>query len=122
MQLIVLSLVMHLGLSLLFTPLMSNALAAVRDEIASHGQAILNTFQQVAGGAGTAIFIALMTVGAAVSAQSDPHKPVADALESGIHIAFLTAAVASVLLFVLTVFVRVDVKHQQPHTRTHAAE
>lgn len=121
-QLIVLSLVMHLGLSLLSTPLMSNALAAVRDEIASHGQAILNTFQQVAGGAGTAIFIALMTVGAAVSAQSDPHKPAADALESGIHIAFLTAAMASVVLLILTVFVRVDVKHQQPHTRTHAAE
>ncbi|WP_426707777.1 MFS transporter [Corynebacterium auriscanis] len=120
-QLIVLSLVLHLGLALLFTPLMSNALAAVRDEIASHGQAILNTLQQVAGGAGTAVFIALMTVGAGVAAMSDPEKPAADVLESGIHIAFMVAAVASVVLFVFTVIVRIDVRHHEPHTVSHGA-
>lgn len=118
-QLIVLSLVLHLGLALLFTPLMSNALAAVRDDIASHGQAILNTFQQVAGGAGTAIFIALMTVGAGIAAKSDPGRSAADVLESGIHIAFMTAAVASVVLFIFTVFVRLDVRHHQPHVAEH---
>ena len=36
--------VLHIGIALLMTPLMSNALAAVPDSLASHGQAILNTF------------------------------------------------------------------------------
>src|SRR5699024_3424975 len=55
--------VLHVGIALLMTPLMSNALAAVPDALASHGQAILNTFQQVAAAGGTAIFIAIMTFG-----------------------------------------------------------
>ncbi|HJF12455.1 DHA2 family efflux MFS transporter permease subunit [Corynebacterium falsenii] len=115
LQLTVLALVLNLGLALMFTPLMSNALAAVEDEMAPHAQAILNTFQQVAGGAGTAVFIAIMTFaakawgGAGAGASSGATPPHA-ALGHGIHVAFLVGAGISVVLVACVVLIRFDAK------------
>ncbi|WP_185967234.1 MULTISPECIES: DHA2 family efflux MFS transporter permease subunit [unclassified Corynebacterium] len=69
-HLIILAILLNMSVGFMLTPLMSNALAAVPDRLASHGQAILNTFQQVAGGAGTAIFVAVMTYGSSQHAKS----------------------------------------------------
>ncbi|WP_231699804.1 MULTISPECIES: MDR family MFS transporter [Corynebacterium] len=69
-HLVVLTILLNVGVSLMLTPLMSNALASVPDSLASHGQAIVNTFQQVAGGAGTAVFVAIMSFASASYAKS----------------------------------------------------
>ncbi|MEJ6550163.1 DHA2 family efflux MFS transporter permease subunit [Corynebacterium sp. USCH3] len=98
--------VLNIGLSLLMTPLMSNALAAVPKQISSHGSAILNTLQQLAGAAGTALFIAVMGIGSANSSASDP----TGALVDGVHVAFFLGAGIAVLVFVLALVLRIDAR------------
>ncbi|HIW91505.1 MAG TPA: DHA2 family efflux MFS transporter permease subunit [Candidatus Corynebacterium avicola] len=98
--------VLMLGLSCLMTPLMSNALAAVPDTMSSHGSAILNTLQQIAGAAGTALFIAVMGFGSSNSGAADPIT----ALVDGVHVAFYLGAGISVLVFVLAVVLRIDAR------------
>jgi MFS transporter, DHA2 family, lincomycin resistance protein len=51
-----------IGLASVFTPLFSAALGVLKPHQYSHGSAIINTVQQVAGAAGTALFIAIMTI------------------------------------------------------------
>src|SRR5680860_693170 len=48
------------GLALLFTPLFTAGLGAVRPALYSHGSAIVGTVQQLAGAAGTALFVTVM--------------------------------------------------------------
>ncbi|MFI2754214.1 MDR family MFS transporter [Cellulomonas sp. P22] len=60
-----------LGLSLLMTPLMTISLSALPRELYAHGSAILNTLQQLAGAAGTALLVAALTIGAAAASGSD---------------------------------------------------
>ena len=110
--------VLNIGLSCLMTPLMSNALAAVPDTISSHGSAILNTLQQIAGAAGTALFIAVMSFG---SARSDADEPVM-ALVDGVHGAFYLGAGISVVVFVLALVLRIDARDIPKEQRGSAPE
>lgn len=84
---VVIHVMLSLGLSSLMTPLMTSSLGALRMELYSHGSAIMSTLQQVAGAAGTAVFITLMTTGAAASAEGGAAAQLAQA--DGIHLAFL---------------------------------
>ena len=47
---------------MMFTPLMTDSLGSLPGELYSHGSAILTTLQQVAGAAGTALFVTVMTL------------------------------------------------------------
>ena len=82
--------VLSMGLGLVMTPLMTSALGSLDKALYSHGSAVLNTLQQLAGAAGTALFVAIMTTRSA-SAAEDGMAPL-DALASGIHSAFLVGA------------------------------
>lgn len=82
--------VLSMGLGLVMTPLMTSALGSLDKSLYSHGSAVLNTLQQLAGAAGTALFIAIMTT-RTTSGVEDGLAPV-DALASGIHAAFLVGA------------------------------
>ncbi|WP_181781415.1 DHA2 family efflux MFS transporter permease subunit [Pseudonocardia pini] len=73
------------GLSFMLTPLMTDALGSLPSEIDSHGSAILATLQQVAGAAGTALFVTLMVLFAST--------PDVAADATGTHAAFLCAAI-----------------------------
>jgi DHA2 family lincomycin resistance protein-like MFS transporter len=84
---VVIHVMLSLGLSSLMTPLMTSSLGALPMELYSHGSAIMSTLQQVAGAAGTAVFITLMTTGAASSLESGADEVLAQA--DGIHLAFL---------------------------------
>lgn len=84
---VVIHVLMSLGLSLLMTPLMTSSLGALRPELYSHGSAILSTLQQVAGAAGTAVFITLMTTGTAANLDAGATRLAAEA--AGIHQAFV---------------------------------
>lgn len=53
---------MSVGIAVVNTPMMSLGLGSLRQELYSHGSAALTTFQQVAGAAATAGFVALLTV------------------------------------------------------------
>jgi DHA2 family lincomycin resistance protein-like MFS transporter len=91
------------GMGLLMTPAMTNGLNPLPPHLYSHGSATLMTLQQVAGAAGTALLIALLSLRAGILARSG-----ATALEAqlgGFHLAFLAAAIAAAGAFTLSLFV-----------------
>ncbi len=95
---------LNAGLSCMFSPLMTSALGALPRRMYSHGSAILSTLQQVAGAAGTAVFITVMTTATLAGAVSggDP----AEALMTGIHNAMVWGAVISLVALAGSFFVR----------------
>jgi DHA2 family lincomycin resistance protein-like MFS transporter len=94
-ELVVLQTIMMVGLAMMFTPLMTDALSSLPDRLYSHGSAIMTTLQQVAGAAGTALFVTVMTK-ASVSGGA-PDMP-------GVHAAFVVAAVIAAVAVVAAFF------------------
>jgi DHA2 family lincomycin resistance protein-like MFS transporter len=96
--------VMSIGFGLLFTPLFTVSLSSVRPELYSHGSAVLGSLQQVAGAAGVALFIALMTARTA-RLTGEGAAPI-EALAGGIRAAFLCGAIIALLAVVCSFLVR----------------
>ncbi|PPF38030.1 MDR family MFS transporter [Rathayibacter sp. AY1A3] len=94
---------LNIGLGFMLTPLLTSALGSLPTNLYSHGSAIVNTLQQVAGAAGTALFITLMTTGivAATTAGSDAVA----AQVSGVHTAFVWGAWISLVPVLLSLLV-----------------
>ena len=92
------------GLALLFTPLFTAGLAALEPDLYSHGSAIVGTVQQVAGAAGTALFITVMTIGSVPLLKGGASAVTATA--AGIHTAFIYGAVISLLAIPVAFFIR----------------
>lgn len=96
--------ILSIGLAFTFTPLFTSALGAVRPELYSHGSAIVSTVQQLAAGIGTALFVTLLSTGAATKIAHGVTGTAATA--GGVHTAFLAGAVISLLPIVAGFFVR----------------
>ncbi|NLG54769.1 MAG: multidrug efflux MFS transporter, partial [Rhodococcus sp.] len=92
-----------LGLAATFTPLMTSGLGSIDTRLYSHGSAVVGTFQQVAGAAGTALFITVMTV---VASRSGSPTESAEAITEGVRAVFLVAGVLSFALIAAALFVR----------------
>lgn len=90
------------GLAMMITPLMTAALGSLPKPLYSHGSALLNTLQQVAGAAGGALFITLMAVGTAGAAQAGEAELAATA--HGVHLAFLVGFGISLLALAISFF------------------
>jgi DHA2 family lincomycin resistance protein-like MFS transporter len=84
---------MSAGLSLLFTPLFTSGLGSLKPNLYSHGSAVVGTVQQLAGAAGTALFIAVMTSQSTALMAQGVNEVSATA--SGIRGAFLCGAIIS---------------------------
>jgi len=97
------------GLALMFTPLFTASMSSVGPKFYSHASAILGSVQQVAGAAGVALFIALMTAQATTLTAAGA-TPV-DALTGGIRLAFLIGAVISLLPIICAFFVKKPPAH-----------
>src|SRR5690606_23960608 len=80
-------LVMSLGFAFLFGPLFTTSLSSVPPQLYSHGSALLGSVQQVAGAAGVALFVAIMSAQQASLAASGT-VPL-EALAGGIRVAFM---------------------------------
>ena len=93
-----------IGLALLFTPLFTASLGSLKPELYSHGGAIVGTAQQLAGAAGTALFVTVMSARAATLSASGASNESATA--AGIRIAFTYGAVISLFAIPATFFVR----------------
>ncbi|MFF5100518.1 DHA2 family efflux MFS transporter permease subunit [Actinosynnema sp. NPDC000082] len=78
------------ALSAMFTSLMTDSLANLPADLYSHGSAILTTIQQVAGAAGTALFVTVVTLSSATTGGT-PDVP-------GVQTAFKVAAALSVVV------------------------
>lgn len=96
--------ILSAGIAFGLTPLMTSALGSLSPELYSHGSATVSTIQQVAGAAGTALFITLMSRGTQ-SAIDDGVNPL-QAGADGIHLAFVVAACLSVVLIAAAALVR----------------
>lgn len=105
-ELVVLQTIMMVGLSMMFTPLMTDALGALPDRLYSHGSAILSTLQQVGGAAGTALFVTIMAK--ASRSGGAPDMP-------GVHAAFTAAAMVSVIAVIGSLFTGSGQLEDQPH-------
>lgn len=97
-------LALNLGLGLVFTPLLTSALGSLPRHLYPYGSAVVGTMQQVAGAAGTALFVTLMSVTSA-AAVAGGTEPVA-AVAQGVHAAFLVGAIIASVSIVLSLFVR----------------
>jgi DHA2 family lincomycin resistance protein-like MFS transporter len=95
---------LNLGLGFVFTPLLTSALGSLPQKLYSHGSATVSTLQQVAGAAGTALFVTLMSVGAAAAATESADT--VSAAASGVHTAFTVGAIIASAAVVLAFFVR----------------
>lgn len=102
--LLVAHLMISVGLALMFTPLFTVSLGALPPNLYSHGSAMLGTTQQVAGAAGTALFVAIMTLRSASLAAGGaaPHA----VTTGGIKAAFLCGAILSLGAVVAAFFLK----------------
>lgn len=98
--------VLMLSLAFLFTPAFSASLGSLTPRLYSHGSATITTLQQVAGAAGTAIFVALYATGVASTGAANPDLPSPAAAASGAHLAFVAGGILSLAVIVLALFVR----------------
>lgn len=87
--------VLSLGLSLVFTPLFTTALGSLTPRFYSHGSAAIGTVQQLAGAAGTAMFVALFSIRSEALAADGAST--AEALTGGARLAFVVGAAVMVL-------------------------
>jgi DHA2 family lincomycin resistance protein-like MFS transporter len=92
------------GLAFMFTPLLTSALGSLRAELYPHGSAIVGTVQQLAGAAGTAVFITMMSTTAAARAAAG--SSAVDATAAGVQAAFLCGAVLSLLAVGVSFLIR----------------
>ena len=95
---------MFIGLAMSFTPLFSASLGSLQRRLYSHGSAVLNTIQQVAGAAG----VALLTVIYAASLHAGEQEGLSMAVAGapGARTAFLVAAIISLVAVALSPLIR----------------
>ncbi|GAA1941720.1 DHA2 family efflux MFS transporter permease subunit [Nocardioides hwasunensis] len=96
--------VMCVGLAFMFTPLLTSALGSLPPHLYSHGSAIVSTLQQLAGAAGTALFVTVMT--RVVVSRTDEGATLVAATADGVHAALMYGAVISALAVGVSLFVR----------------
>jgi len=93
---------LSVGLAFMFTPLFTSSMAALNPRLYSYGSATIATVQQLAGAAGTALFVALFTIGQ-LGAGGESGGAAAEAV--GVHNAFMAGAIISLLAIVAAFFV-----------------
>jgi DHA2 family lincomycin resistance protein-like MFS transporter len=96
--------VMCVGFAFLFTPLFTMSLSSVKPSLYSHGSAVIGTIQQVAGAAGVALFVAIMSARSTTLAARGLAS--VDALSGGIRGGFLCGAIISLFAVACVFFVR----------------
>jgi MFS transporter, DHA2 family, lincomycin resistance protein len=97
-------LLLSVGLAFVFTPLFTSGLGAVEPRLYSYGSAIFGTTQQLAGAAGVALLVSIMSVRSAALAPEG--VSLVEQTAGGIHAAFVVAASLSLLAIVGAFFIR----------------
>lgn len=109
-----------LGLAFLFTPLFSSGLGALPPHLYSHGSALVATIQQVAGAAGTAMFVAFLAIGMAGAGETDVTIATPEQIAAGVHLAFLAGAITTLALVAVSFFVRKPIVPEVSEESLHA--
>ena len=96
-------LLLSVGLAFVFTPLFTAGLGAVAPNLYAYGSAIFGTTQQLAGAAGVALLVSVLSIRSAALATGG--ASVVERTAGGVHAAFLVAAVLSLVAIVAACFV-----------------
>ncbi len=96
--------ILSLGLAFMFTPLFTAGLGALEPRFYAHGSAIVGTVQQVAGAAGTALFVTIFTAQSFAFAAEGAGQVAAEA--DGIRLALSVGATISLATIAVAFFVR----------------
>jgi DHA2 family lincomycin resistance protein-like MFS transporter len=107
--------VMCAGFAFLFTPLFTMSLSSVTPSLYSHGSAVIGTIQQVAGAAGVALFVAIMSARSTTLAARGLAS--VNALSGGIRGGFLCGAIISLFAVACVFFVRRPTQPEVGHAR-----
>lgn len=97
-------LILSVGLAFTFTPLFTASMSSVPPQFYAHASAIMGSVQQVAGAAGIALFVAMMTLRTAAETAAGLDQLAA--LASGVRAGFLCGAIVSVLMVISAWFVK----------------
>jgi DHA2 family lincomycin resistance protein-like MFS transporter len=97
-------LLLSVGLAFVFTPLFTAGLGAVAPHLYSHGSAIFGTTQQLAGAAGVALLVSVLSVRSSALAKAG--ASVVEQTAGGVHSAFVVAACLSLIAIVAALFIR----------------
>ena len=97
-------LLLNAGLAFMITPLMTTALGSLRPELYPHGTAAVSTIQQLAGAAGTALFVTVLSTTSAARLAGGADQLTATA--AGVQGAFLCGAVVSLVAVAASFLVR----------------
>ncbi|MDO4897668.1 MAG: DHA2 family efflux MFS transporter permease subunit [Rothia sp. (in: high G+C Gram-positive bacteria)] len=91
---------MTFSLPFINTPMMGMGLGSLPQHLTAFGSSAMTTFQQVSGAAATAVFVALLGMGAAAHGGEG-----IEAYMAGVHLAFLVAAFLSFGSILIALFV-----------------
>jgi DHA2 family lincomycin resistance protein-like MFS transporter len=97
-------LLLSAGLAFVFTPLFTAGLGAVSPPLYSYGSAIFGTTQQLAGAAGVALLVSVLSLQSAGLAAGG--ASVLEQTAGGVHAAFVVAAALSLIAIACAFFVR----------------
>jgi len=96
--------VLSVGLAFIFTPTFTSTLGGLTPSLYSHGSAAVATIQQLAGAAGTALFVALLTLRSVTLLDDGASQ--AEATAGGSRLAFTVGAATVVVALVLATRLR----------------
>ncbi len=105
-QIIVAFMIFFFGLTMVMMPSQTNALNQLPRELYADGSAAMNTLNQVAGAAGTAIAITIFTAGQGSYVIDTPTASEPEILAAGIKYAFYFITGISVITLILSLFVK----------------
>lgn len=105
-QIVVLLIVFFVGISMTIMPAQTNAMNQLPPQKYADGSAAMNTLTQVAGALGTAIAITMFTFGQQDYIQVHGAQVPADFLAYGIHHAFLTVVIISIICLIGSLFIK----------------
>ena len=105
-QIIVAFMVLFFGLTMVTIPAQTNGLNALPRELYADGSAAMNTLNQVAGAAGTAIAITLFTAGQTSFALVAPDAAQGEVIAAGIKYAFYFISGISVVAIICSLFMK----------------
>lgn len=108
---------LSVGLAFMITPLFTSALGSLPRDLYGHGSAIVNTLQQLAGAAGTALFITVLstTTAARVAEGADVLSATAD----GVQGAFMWGGVVALVALAVSLLVRRPAAVPGEHVAMH---
>lgn len=105
-KIIVSNMVFFAGVAFIIMPAQTNGLNQLPRQLYSDGSAVMNTLQQIAGAAGTAVAITLMIQGQKMHIVDQPTASIGEALASGTNYAFYFIAGIALIGLISTIFVK----------------